>query len=64
MSAASRPVSTWTLLREGSDQVRAVVEGRDDGYAVRDDRGRELGRFATVAQALASIGEEPRPADA
>lgn len=48
-------LGTWTILAEGSDTVRATVTHERDGYAVRDARGRILGRFPTARLALASV---------
>lgn len=50
-------LGTWTVLSASSDHVRAVVSRDRDGYAVRDARGRVLGRYSTARQALDSLHE-------
>jgi hypothetical protein len=48
-------LGTWTILAEGSESVRATVTQERNAYAVRDARGRVIGRYPTVQQALASV---------
>jgi hypothetical protein len=55
MSPSAMSLGCWTILDEGTDTVRAVVTGERGGYAVRNARGRLLGRYPTVQQALLSI---------
>jgi hypothetical protein len=48
-------LGVWTILDESSETVQAVVTRERETYTVRDARGRLLGRYPTVQQALASI---------
>jgi hypothetical protein len=48
-------ISTWTVLDDHSDRVRAIVSAETRGFAVRDDSGKVLGRFATVQEALTAL---------
>ena len=48
-------LGVWTILDESSETVQAVVTRERESYTVRDARGRVLGRYPTVQQALASI---------
>ena len=51
-------ISSWTVLSEHSETVRAIVSPERDGYAVRDQTGHVLGRYATVKQALENLPSE------
>ena len=48
-------ISTWTVLDDHTDRVRAIVSAESRGFAVRDDSGRVLGRFGTVQEALQAL---------
>jgi hypothetical protein len=48
-------LGVWTILDDSSETVQATVTREREVYAVRDARGRILGRYPTVRQALASI---------
>lgn len=48
-------LGTWTILSEGSESVRATITRERDSYTVRDARGRILGRYPSVQQAVASV---------
>ena len=55
-------ISTWTVLDDHSDRVRAIVSAefvnaQPRGFAVRDDSGKVLGRFTTVQEALQALPE-------
>ncbi|HEV7741140.1 MAG TPA: hypothetical protein VGO65_01850 [Pseudolysinimonas sp.] len=48
-------IATWTVLDDHTDRVRAIVSAETRGFAVRNDEGRVLGRFATVREALEAL---------
>ena len=48
-------ISTWTVLDDHSDRVRAVVCAEQQGFEVRTEDGRVLGEFATVREALEAL---------
>jgi hypothetical protein len=48
-------ISTWTVLDDHTDRVRAIVSAEATGFAVRDPDGQVLGRFATVHEALEAL---------
>ena len=48
-------VSTWTVLEDRSDRVRAIVTAEGGEFTVRDTSGSVLGRFATVHDALDAL---------
>lgn len=57
-SAASKPsvgLGCWTILDEGSDEVRATVTREREGFTVRNECGKVLGRYPTALLALASV---------
>ena len=56
--SATLAVETWTVLCERSDDIRAVISHERGRYAVRDVRGRVVGRFATLQQAIAGLPAE------
>ena len=48
-------ISTWTVLDDRTDRVRAIVSAESRGFAVRNDDGIVLGRFTTVREALEAL---------
>jgi hypothetical protein len=48
-------ISTWTVLDDHTDRVRAIVSAESRGFAVRNDSGQVLGRFGTVNEALEAL---------
>ncbi len=48
-------ISTWTVLDDRTDRVRAIVSAEARGFAVRNDDGAVLGRFTTVHEALEAL---------
>ena len=48
-------ISTWTVLDDRTDRVRAIVSAEARGFAVRNDDGTILGRFTTVHEALEAL---------
>lgn len=48
-------ISTWTVLDDRTDRVRAIVSAEARGFAVRNDDGTVLGRFTTVHEALEAL---------
>ena len=48
-------ISTWTVLDDHTDRVRAIVSAETRGFAVRNEDGRVLGRFSTVQEALQAL---------
>jgi len=48
-------LGVWTILDDATETVQATVTREREVYAVRDARGRIVGRYPTVRQALASI---------
>lgn len=46
---------SWTVLNDTTDRVRAIVSRESDSYVVRDEAGRELGRHATIREALEAL---------
>ena len=48
-------ISTWTVLDDQTDRVRAIVSAESRGFAVRNDDGTVLGRFPTVHEALEAL---------
>ena len=50
-------ISTWTVLDDHTDGVRAIVSAEARGFAVRNDTGHVVGRFPTVREALEAIPE-------
>lgn len=48
-------ISTWTVLDDRTDRVRAIVSAETRGFTVRDDSGRVLGNFGTVREALEAL---------
>ena len=48
-------ISTWTVLDDQTDRVRAIVSAESRGFAVRNDDGTVLGRFSTVHEALEAL---------
>lgn len=48
-------VSTWTVLDDRTDRVRAIVSADRGGFAVRNDDGQVLGRFPTVHEAIEAL---------
>lgn len=48
-------VSTWTVLEDRTDRVRAIVSSDGADFTVRNDSGTVLGRFGTVHEALAAL---------
>ncbi|HEU0206993.1 MAG TPA: hypothetical protein VFQ74_09935 [Pseudolysinimonas sp.] len=58
MTTVSEPavvLGVWTILDDASETVQATITREREVYAVRDARGRVLGRYPTARQALASI---------
>ena len=48
----------WTILDQGSDEVRATVTREREAYTVRDECGRVLGKYPTARQALLPFVEQ------
>jgi hypothetical protein len=48
-------ISTWTVLDDHTDRVRAIVSSEKRGFVVRDETGKVLGRFGTVHDAIAAL---------
>lgn len=48
-------ISTWTVLDDHTDRIRAIVSAEATGFAVRADDGTVLGRFTTVREALEAL---------
>jgi hypothetical protein len=48
-------ISTWTVLDDHSDRIRAIVSAESPGFAVRNEDGEVLGHFATVREALEAL---------
>ena len=48
-------ISTWTVLDDHTDRVRAIVSAETRGFAVRNEDGAVLGRFGTVREALEAL---------
>ena len=48
----------WTILDQGSDEIRATVTREREVYTVRDECGRVLGKYSTARQALFSFVEQ------
>jgi hypothetical protein len=48
-------ISTWTVLDDRTDRVRAIVSAEARGFAVRTDDGTVLGHFTTVHEALEAL---------
>jgi hypothetical protein len=55
VSGSAVLLGVWTILDVESETVQATVTREREVYTVRDARGRILGRYPTVHQALASI---------